>query len=340
MAWVVLALLTPVLHGLPTSPSTDSFQSISSSSKPQHSYNSTNTSLNDEFTGLTVRYNHRRTQRNEFSLESLAITAIHALKESALEDYNAALLDYHFVDSLPPEEPIRIAMHHVPRADPALTRKNIMWTIKNLTMEMAHSDLLYELPFRLQLSTRDLYLGIIANPDQADSLSPPASPVHPLSLTAIPSPRSTTLLVPNASSPRDVTVYVVNFEFTGDLLPEISIFESILSLLLQLGRVHALAHVERVVMEEDELQAQIYMEEISPPLHTYNFYQYHAVALLEAVARYYVQHRRWTEMTFELVMDGHLVAWGCVVEKTEGREGCRDMFPDGRADVGELATTS
>lgn len=142
------------------------------------------------------------------------------------------------------------------------------------------------------------------------------------------------------ASLQDQPRYQISFNFVGGALSEIRIFESILTLLLYLAKDDHLSGLPQASMELRQIQARIFIRQVSPPPPMYRFQQYHAVALLEAVARYYVLHGRYTEMTFELIINGYLVAWGCVTRAVVSRRWCGHMFPDGRAEVNGPVATS
>ncbi|KAL8685984.1 MAG: hypothetical protein Q9224_005593 [Gallowayella concinna] len=325
--WIVISMFSPCLYCLPESRNPNS----SLSARPASKLDSISmTRLNDEFTGLSLIYNHRRTQPNSFSIEALAIAAIHALKESALEEYDATLLDYDFIDALPPADPVLFSIHHIPRAHPELVRRNVMWAIKNLAIGLMHSELLYGLEFNVKYRRQQLYWGVLVKPIGMATTAKRSISPHAFSLSALPSQNFTNMVLSNASSLQHDTHYAVNFDFMGQYVSKFGIFESILTFLLELAREDAATPISQATTGTNTREAQIFLKEVSPPPSTYRLRQYHVVALLEAVARYYVLHDRWSEMTFELVMDGYLVGWGCVTRKSMPKPWCRGMFPDGR----------
>ncbi|KAI4244364.1 MAG: hypothetical protein L6R42_010483, partial [Xanthoria sp. 1 TBL-2021] len=151
---------------------------------------------------------------------------------------------------------------------------------------------------------------------------------------------STSMILSTRASLQYEPHYQINFNFVGEALSKIRIFKSILALLLHLAKDDHLTVLPQTSMELRQIQARIFIRQVSPPPPMYRFQQYHAVALLEAVARYYVLHGRYTEMTFELIVNGYLVAWGCVTRAVVSRRWCGHMFPNGRAEVnGPFATS-
>ncbi|KAL8652923.1 MAG: hypothetical protein Q9226_004064 [Calogaya cf. arnoldii] len=262
------------------------------------------------------------------------------MKENALEEYYGILRRFEFIDILPPANPVRMVMIPAPSSFAApLKRSTVLWALKTFTVDIMKMAILYSLAFKVKYQTHDLYFGMLTSPksgfgESKQSLS------HPLSLNMAPTENSTSVSLRPSAALQDQPHYQINFNFLADVLSKIWIFESILTLLLQLAKYDHLTVLRQTSMELRHIQARIYIIQVWPPPPLYRFQQYHAVALLEAVARYYVLHGRYTEMNFELVMNGFLVASGCVTKVVSSRRWCGSMFPDGRADVKELVVTS
>ena len=323
---VVIVFCVQCLHCLPQN---TGIGSPTISGSKLESSNGSIGDVGDEFDGLDLRLQRRRIGVNVFTLESIAIAFIHAMKETALEDYNGHLHRFDFLDILPPRDPVRITMVPAPMSFEApLKRSKVLWTLKTLAVNMMTMRIFCFVLFQVRYRTHDLYLGTVESPTQRFSASD-WSPSHPLSLTATSVHNFTGLDLKDAVSLQDEPHYQLNFNFVGETLPKIRIFESILTLLLRLAKDDYATIIPQIAMELPHIQARIFIKQVDPPPSAYRFQQYHAVALLEAVARYYVQHDRYTEMTFELIMNGFLVAWGCVTRALHSRRWCGDMFPDG-----------
>ncbi|KAL8675469.1 MAG: hypothetical protein Q9168_000170 [Polycauliona sp. 1 TL-2023] len=294
--------------------------------------------LGDEFSGLELQLGTPIQAGNVFTTESIAIAAIHAMKETALEDYDASLTRFDFIDILPPENPVRIFMVAAPFPfAAALKRSSVLWTIKSLAVDVMKIGILRPLSFQVRYGTHNLYFGSLGSAGQAFGMLDRSSS-HPLSLSTPSVHDSTGVALRQGATMQDQPHYQINFDFTGEALSQIGIFESILTLLLQLAKEDSATVFVRTSMERRQIPAKIFIQQIAPPPPAYRFQQYHAVALLEAVARYYVFHNRYTEMTFDLITNGYLVAWGCVTRAVVSRRWCNHMFPDGRAEANGLVT--
>ncbi|KAI4276488.1 MAG: hypothetical protein LQ337_002459 [Flavoplaca oasis] len=333
LAGVVIVFFVQCLHCLPQNAGIR-FPTVSGSKSEPN--NGSLGDFGDEFDGLDLRLHRRRIGANVFTVESIAIAFIHAMKESALEDYNGQLNRFDFLDILPPRDPVRITMVPAPMSFVApLKRSKILWTLKTLAVSMMTMRIFCSLSFQVRYRTHDLYLGTVQSPTQRISISD-LSPSHPLSPTATSVHNFNGSGLRDAASLQDEPHYRLNFHFVGEALPKIRIFESILTLLLRLAKDDHATNIPQIVMELPHIQARIFIKQVDHLPPAYRFQQYHAVALLEAVARYYVQHDRYTEMTFELITNGFLVAWGCVTRASSLRRWCGNMFPDGRVGVNGL----
>ncbi|KAL8911943.1 MAG: hypothetical protein Q9171_002985 [Xanthocarpia ochracea] len=258
------------------------------------------------------------------------------MKETALEDYDGILVRFDFTDTVPPALPIRILMVQAPSSFAApLKRSSVLWALKTFTIELMASGLLYPLTFQVLYRTHYLYYGALLTPSRDLTISN-RSLSQPISLITTPVRNSISMSLETFLPLQDDTQYQVNFHFGGQVLSKIQIFESILTLLLQLARFDYLTIMTQFAMELPEIEARIFVQQVDVPPPGYHFQQYHAVALLEAVARYYVLHGVYMEMTFELVMDGYLMAWGCVTRALLLRRWCSHMsFPDGQGGLDE-----
>ncbi|KAL8995422.1 MAG: hypothetical protein Q9169_004834 [Polycauliona sp. 2 TL-2023] len=164
-----------------------------------------------------------------------------------------------------------------------LKRSNVLWTLKSLAIDMMMMAILHPLSFKVRYRSHDLYLGswVIAEPrlsvlDQ--------TPSHPLSLSIPTLRNSTDVTLKSAGSTKDQPNYQINFNFVGAALSKIRIFESILTLLLRLAKNDSWTVIPRACMELPQIRARLFILQVARPPRAYRFQQYHAVALLEAVA--------------------------------------------------------
>ena len=334
----IVALFIRCLHCLPSDPSINPSTASTSISKIN---DGSIGNLSDEFSGLSISFDRARIHADVFTTDSIAITAIHAMKETALEDYDGPLVRFDFTDTVPPALPVRILMVQAPSSFAApLKRSSVLWTLKTFAVELMASGLLYPLTFQVLYRTHYLYYGALLTPSRDLTVSN-RSLSQPISLITTPVRNSSSMSLETFLTLQDDTQYQINFRFQGQMLSKIRIFGSILTLLLQLARFDYLTIISGSAMELPEIEARIFIQQVEVPPPGYYFQQYHAVALLEAVARYYVLHGLYMEMTFELVMDGYRMARGCVTRALLSRRWCSHMlFPDGQAGLDEGVATS
>lgn len=289
-------------------------------------------SLGNEFAGLSL-HPHSERGRNQFTIEFLALAAISALKEEALRDYNAPLLDYDFTDHLHPENPVRITMWAEMRAEKT-KRSTVMWAINHIVPIMMQTQYLHALTFTVYYFAEHLYAGFVTVKQSAAALDTSTNQSsiatkalgHPTSL--IRTPTNSTNVVLNSSSPlMDDPHYYLSIDYIqsrASVLPEIRIFQTLLALLLQLGKSDAASIQPRVGIESPGLLAWVFM--VSTNIEGFGFQQFQAVAIVEAIARHDVLHNQFRETTFQLLEDGHSLAKGCVTQPAVYRRWCRGMF--------------
>ncbi|KAI4223218.1 MAG: hypothetical protein L6R36_005589 [Xanthoria steineri] len=277
--------------------------------------------VGDEFSGLVLQCDKVRSGPNKFTLESIAIAAITALKEEAREDYTAAVREYIFTDTLPPQRPIRIVLRAAPGAAVGmLKRSSVMWSIRALAIELIRTRFFHPLLFTVKYYDRDLYGGILFEPIGAANPADAAVALPHSSFNKI-----SNVLRRDETSLQDETHYQVGFRFVGEKLPPLKTFEALLTTLLQLARSDAASVQDRIAMENRRYLVWVFMRQVRPPAPGYTLQQYHAVAVLEAVARYYVTHGQYRELELEMLKDGHLTAIGCITRALEARRWC--TFP-------------
>ncbi|KAL9006584.1 MAG: hypothetical protein Q9180_009756, partial [Flavoplaca navasiana] len=235
-----------------------------------------------EFAGLTLHCNKHRTGRNRFSAEELAIASIAALKDEALEDYTATVLEFDFTESRPLQVPFRIVMRAAQgAASDILKRSTVMWAIRALALDLMRTRFLHPLLFTIKYHGTDLYGGVLAQPT-----GPPAHSVNPPDVAITPSlslKNELNVLDKDSGSLQDQRQYQVGFRFLGsDLsLSRTQIYGAIMTTLLRLAPSDAYSVQPHVAVEEAFL-AWIFISQALVPAPGYTFQQYHAVALLEA----------------------------------------------------------
>ncbi|KAL8712486.1 MAG: hypothetical protein Q9220_003334 [cf. Caloplaca sp. 1 TL-2023] len=289
--------------------------------------------LSDAFSGLILNYNRDPGGPNEFHPEEIALAAITAMKEEAVENFSAIVDNFDFVDWEHVDDRVGISMQAGPRAPRRLIRRSsVMWALKTLAVELLRTRFLRPSKFIVNYLTSRLYNGVLYNRQSTGSVTESISKARthssPPELLVIRTPNDSTSAVVDVSPAlSEDPHFKLYLQFLGQSLPQISMFESILTFLLAFGELGPSSVQETAGMEERELQAWIYMVEVSPPPRTYRFQQYQAVAILEGMARYQVAHTRYEEMTFEFMAEGLPLARGCLVKALESRRWCRHMFP-------------
>ena len=305
-----------------------------------------NTELKNEFTGLSLRHNAQSQVRMEYTTEQLALAAIAAMKEQALEDYNAPLRDFDFQDSFHPENPIHLIMNGAYGADPTmLVRSTVMWTLVTLSLDLMRTDDLAYVAFDVKYRYRALYQGSLVSRvdptaskekqnDPAVARPPPKSPV---SLDVIATTEPTNVILQTSPSLKDHPLYELEFSHhPGHVIPRFRVFQSILILQLQLGKRDAASLIGRVSLHSIPYEVWIYMKEVLPGARVHAFQQYHAVAILEAIARHQAARwHRYKELTFKFKADGILIGEGCLTRPVNDRAWCAGL--DGRGVVESLS---
>ena len=241
------------------------------------------------------------------------------MKEEALKDYTATVLEFDFTESMPIQVPFRIVMRAAPGAASGMLRRStVMWAIRALAIDLMSTRFLHPLLFTIKYHGADLYGGVLAQPTgpPAHSVNPDMAVAPPLSPT-----NEINVLFNDTASLQDQSQYEVGFRLLGLDLSRNQIFGAIMTTILQLAPSDAYSVQPHVAMEE-AFSAWIFISQAAG----YTFQQHHAVALLEAVARYYVPRQRYQEMIFELRMDEYITATGCVTKALLARRWC--SFPE------------
>ncbi|KAL8659544.1 MAG: hypothetical protein Q9202_007073 [Teloschistes flavicans] len=264
----------------------------------------------------------------------MALTAIGAMKEEALKGYYARVLHYYYEDDFRPENPVSITMNYLaPGPDSKATRGALMWALKTLTVQMITFDYYRPMAFVVTHRQNTVWTGLIEDRNQPTSLQN-STTAHTLAAKSSATPPS---FVPVPINPNTVELkqlaplnndphYEVNFEIFVLPLAQDGIFEAIMEFLLVLGKVDATAvrTQDRIFLRRTT--AWIWLMEVDPPVQEHRFKQFHEVAILEAIARYYVQTHRYKEMTVTLKADGQMIARGCVTRAFRTREWCHGLF--------------
>ncbi|KAI4204130.1 MAG: hypothetical protein LQ350_001321 [Teloschistes chrysophthalmus] len=311
--------------------------------------------LDVEFQAYSVVFIRSPTGANHYTIEDVALAAIGALKEAALESYGASVLEFNHVDEFHPENPVRITMRYIPPGPVSkTTRGALMWSIKTLIVQMIGFQYYRPLTFLVKHRQDVVWAGVLSDRDQAMSLPNGTrtiantlaveSPAAPLSLVPVPMPgNATTVELKQLPSLKDDPHYEVIFGNFPFPLSQTDIFESIMEFLIVLGKFGATETRVRDRLVLRRVEAWIFMTEVSPPVQEHRFKQFQEVAIIEAFARYYVQVGVYREMTVNFKVNGQNVARGCVTKRSRAQEWCRGLFAEDdarfRGSTGDLTSS-
>lgn len=305
--------------------------------------NATNVSaaeLGTEFTGLNVGWTREHTGPGPFTIENVALAAIAAMKEGALLQYRAMLLQYDFADESDPENPVRIGMHAPPEAAIAKAKRStVLWALKTLTVQLMRAQYFHPLPFTVTNLGIPVYLGVVSDRNQV-AISQNDTDKKALSAKSLGSPptlavmpaNSTSVVLQPLSPLQSNPIYYLDFHFSVLPLSQVDVFESILELLLVLAKHDGLDELATVRLSLHRLGVWIFVFQVEPlPVEGHPLQQFQVVAILEAIARHCVRQGLYRELTFALRLDGGRVAQGCVTRALRTREWCRGLVPSNEA---------
>ncbi|KAL8918198.1 MAG: hypothetical protein Q9208_007474 [Pyrenodesmia sp. 3 TL-2023] len=303
----------------------------------KHSDGATTPKLADEFTGLILRPSRQTDFPQQFTIESLGLLAVSALKEEALLDYNEPLFDYKSADSVYPENAIDISLHaEVAAFRPAKAKRStVMWAINEAAVQMMQTYYLRRMPFIVYFHHEHLYSGLVALENDpaapktytANTSRSVGNTSAPLSLVAGQS-KSSIVSLASISPLQDEPDYTLAFDFVdspGSVISQYHIFRTLMAFILRLAPIDSYGIIPRVSMTS---LAWIFMEEAFNPVQDYRFQQYHAVAIAEAISKYYELHGQYRELTFRFYANGRSVARGCVTRPSRDRYWCEGMFAE------------
>ncbi|KAI4202629.1 MAG: hypothetical protein LQ350_002422 [Teloschistes chrysophthalmus] len=271
-------------------------------------------------------------------MEEMALCAIAAMKEEAIKDYDGSVRDFSFFDREHPENPVYWLMRSSPVAvSTNLRRSTVLWTLMVLTNQLMHIQYYRTMDFYVSRDQIPVFNGFLQNRNPRIHISKTATVDNDtLTARALSSNYSYTGILKNATSMilqpttglqlKDDPQYTLDFNFAGLPVSMFGVFESILELMLILGKTDAMAEQDRISVVYGRLQVSIYLMQSFPFAPGYHLRQYMAVSVLDAVARWYVARRVWKEMTVVLKVDGLELAKGCVTLAVRGKEWCRGMF--------------
>lgn len=266
-----------------------------------------------------------------FTSADIALAFIAVMAQQALEPFEDRLSYFDYTDA---ETPVRIILRSAPHAPTAMTvRCNVMWALQQLPFDLFHSPSIWGLDFKVQLSGVDLYLGKLSNKNRRSGAALEGGGTQggnaSLAFSEQKQKRARWITQPSNTTARTVTIpgpsqannrYDIRFELTGLPLPDVSIFSTILLFLFSLGAQGPYQAIESAYLDHDGSPVWIYVLYSAEPGSMQRLQVYQVVAILQAIARYCVRLRIYQELIFNLLVDDGLVATGCVVRGSAGRE--------------------
>lgn len=272
----------------------------------------------------------------DLSTEEIALGFINALKLQGLEDAAEPQTVYNFEDTEYPDGKISISMEAVRRAPSAKTiRSSVMNALAVFPITLMDDNYLAGVEFYEKYGRRYLYYGTLneirrhhrpelrkSNTSAAATSEKRSS--HPYPLT-VQDWNATTILfsIPGDDLPK----LEVAFHFTGLPLPKVGFFSTIITMIHRLALDDATNEVNMAEMSDNDRSARIFVRK--SPGTTFEFAVYHALALLEGIARYSVQHDIYRDLVYDLFADGELVSGGCVTQPVERRRWCAGLRGEG-----------
>lgn len=286
--------------------------------------------VNSDDDALKVVYHAWRLP--EFSMEELALGFINALKLQGLENSADPQATYAFEDTEYPDGKIRVQMEAVPNALRTKTiRSSVMYALAALPIMLMGDNHLAGVEFFEKHRRRYIYHGTLDRLDDTPRLELSTSNASAAtrekrsSHTYRTSVQNMRMDVISLTTPGDNSPQLeVRFYLVGLPTAKKSLFSNILMMMYELGvQNDAAASVERVEMSAQN--SLVWFFGRRTPRTTFPFAIYHLLALLEGMARYYVQQNSYMEIVYDLFADGELVSGGCITQPVESRKWCAGL---------------
>lgn len=255
------------------------------------------------------------------------------MKQEAIKDCNQYIRSYTFTDTEYQTSPIRIRINALAGAPQGqLVRCNFLFAIKTLAIQQVTLALSYGATFTekyrgrlLYSGTFDIIIDVLALEQSGNSSADPSETVveekRALSAQSLDATNSSTAFFTIPGS-NDVE-YEVEFDFRGSLISVILMFSVIIEFMMTLAQRESddtVGHISQVT-SGDPLWIFVMWNVGS----RYALHVFEIVALLESVARYSVLQTRYQEMTFNLLIDGEVIARGCLTMPIMSRMWCQGL---------------
>lgn len=277
---------------------------------------------------------------DRFTPEQIALAFIAALSDLAIEYFDGPLAELDFTDPYRPENPVRLTIRPAAGADPArLIRSNVMWCLKTLATTLFASPSIWGTNFVVKVRDQRIYVGRLdnrnrpllllgANNQTGNASSEASSKVSQAKRTVMEQTPNTSIVPLNVPGHINAAIDV-QFYFRGDdRLTSVGIFDTIIEFIFGLASRQYFQEIYTAHISLVALPVWIFIMYNDVPNQSQKLHVYQAIALLQAVAQYYVKKQIFQEMVFYLYLGGKIVAAGCVTHAVDARRWCNGLGID------------
>ncbi|MCJ1456129.1 hypothetical protein MMC28_006488 [Mycoblastus sanguinarius] len=181
--------------------------------------------------------------------------------------------------------------------------------------------------FRVKHQRQTIYQGIVTR--RANTISGTQNTTANTNQTSISKKRDLNILETNITStafnlPASNAEYTITIQHLGRNVARSKIFSTVLSFLLYLSQLDAVAQYSSLTFDVPGSGANIYI--IEDPAREQVLQVFLAVNLLEAIARNAVHTNIFQESMFKLLANGQVIASGCLTAPTRGLAWCLGML--------------
>lgn len=255
------------------------------------------------------------------------------MKIQALEDCDQQVTSYTFTDTEYEESAIRIRVNAAAGALQAqLVRCNMLYAIKTLAIRQLENNHRYGASFVESYRGQVIYNGVLdhvhADPSLENSSNSSTDPSQTIAQekrelsTQVLNATNAIITGPKIPGSNDVE-YEVKFLIGGGLIPKIGIFSVILEFMMKLAQRRSDDTIGSESQARPTDPAWIFVTWDAES--RFSLQTFELLAVLESLARWAVDERRYRETRFYLYIDGELVAQGCVTAPISGRRWCQGL---------------
>ena len=254
------------------------------------------------------------------------------MKIQALEDCDQQVTSYTFTNTEYEESALRMRLNAWPGALQAqLVRCNMLYAIKALAIQQLRYERRYGSEFIESYLDEAIYRGVFdigANHSLEISSNSSTNPSQTMAQekrelsTQVLNATNAIITGPKIPGSNDVE-YEVKFLIGGGLIPKIDIFTAILEFMMELAQRSSDDTIERESQARSTDPAWIFVSRDAES--RFSLQVFELLAVLESLARWAVDEKRYRETRFYLYIDGELVAQGCVTAPISGRRWCQGL---------------